>query len=218
MTLATGTYKLVFDMNTGEDPTLTINITETQEPQWVNPFTDVKADDWFYADVEYVHRNGLYTGTTLTTFSPNDPMTRGMIVTVLGRLAGIDADDYSGASFNDVDTAQYYAPYIKWASMNGIVNGVGDNKFNPDGNISRQDLATILMRYAQFKSVTLPNLVPKINFKDAGDIAAYAVSAVDTIQRAGIINGKPGEIFDPLGNATRAEVAAMLHRYSETIK
>ena len=218
MTLATGTYKLVFDMNTGEDPTLTITITQTQKPQWINPFTDVKEDDWFYGDVEYVHRTGLYKGTTDTTFSPNEPMTRGMIVTVLGRLEGIDADNYSGASFSDVDTAQYYAPYIKWAEANGIVNGIGNNKFNPDGYISRQDLATILLRYTQFKKVTLPNLVPKINFKDAGDIADYAANAVDIIQRAGIINGKPGEIFDPLGNATRAEVAAMLHRYAEVIK
>ena len=217
-TLPIGTQTLVFDMSTGTDPALTITITETATDDWKNPFIDVKAEDWFYGDLEYVHRNGLYTGTTANTFSPNNPMTRGMIVTVLGRLAGIKEADYSRISFSDVNTTQYYAPYIKWASENGIVNGIGNNKFHPDGNISRQDLATILMRYTQFVNATLPNTTAKIDFKDSKDIAAYAASAVDTIQRAGIINGKPGEIFDPLGNATRAEVAAMLHRFTDAIK
>jgi len=212
--LSNGRQSLVFDMDTGTDPTLSITITETSTPEWKNPFYDVNVGDWFYADVKFVAMNGLFYGTSETTFSPNTAMTRGMVVTVLGRLTGIDPAEYDQASFDDVDQNQYYAPYVRWASENGIVNGIGDDKYNPDGNISRQDLATILYRYALVMDKNLPTTIEEISFNDAQDISEYAVDAVNAMQRAGIINGKPGNIFDPLGNATRAEVAAMIHRFA----
>ena len=139
-------------------------------------------------------------------------------MTVLGRLAGIDPADYSGASFSDVNTAQWYAPYAKWAAEMGIVSGVGNNNFAPDANISRQDLAVILYNYANVMGITLPETADAIDFNDGSDIAGYASAAVAAMQKAGIINGKPGGIFDPQGIATRAEVAAMLHRFCEAVK
>jgi len=220
-TLETGTATLTFDMSSGVDPTIKITITESEKADadgWVNPFIDVNEGHWFYNDVKYVHQNGLFAGTSATTFSPYMPMTRGMVVTVLGRLAGIDIADYSGASFDDVNTAQWYAPYVKWAAEMGIVSGIGDNKFAPDIDISRQDLAVILYRYADKMGITLPEITTANTFDDETDISGYAKEAVATMQKAGIINGKPGNLFDAKGIATRAEVAAMLHRFSETVK
>jgi len=217
-TLATGTATLTFDMSSGADPALKVTITETDADGWVNPFIDVNADHWFYGDVKYAHQNGLFAGTSANTFSPNMPMTRGMVVTVLGRLAGIDVADYSGVSFDDVATSQWYAPYVKWAAEMGIVSGIGNNNYAPDANISRQDLAVILARYADKMGITMSQTLQSVAFADSSDIADYAVDAVATMVRAGIVSGKPGNVFDPAANATRAEVAAMLHRFCEAVK
>ena len=181
------------------------------------PFVDVLLTDWFYDDVLYVFMNGMFNGTSATTFSPQMPMTRGMIVTVLGRLAGINVADYSGNSFDDVNTTMYYAPYVKWAAEKGIVNGVGNNKFAPNADISRQDLAAILYRYAEAMEIPLPEITTATTFDDGANISDYAKEAVAAMQKAGIINGKPGNVFDPQGTATRAEVAAMLHRFCEAV-
>ena len=221
--LPAGTATLVFDMSSGIDPALRITVNEseigttTPEP-WANPFIDVNADDWFFEDVAYVVQNGLFNGTSANTFSPNAPMTRGMVVTVLGRLAGIDIADYSGDSFDDVDTAQWYAPYVKWAAELGIVNGVGDSSFAPEANISRQDLAVILYRYAEIMGINIQQTVQNVVFADSDDIADYAAEAIAAMVRAGVITGRPGSIFDPTGIATRAEVAAMLHRFCEAVQ
>ena len=182
------------------------------------PFVDVLPDDWFFDDVLYVFSLGLMTGTSTTTFSPQVSMTRGMVVTVLGRLAGIDIADYAGESFGDVDAEMYYAPYIKWAAEKGIVNGIGDNKFAPNADISRQDLTVILARYAEIMGLTMKQTLQNVVFVDSDTIAEYAVNAVGTMVRAGVINGKDGGGFDPAASATRAEVAAMLHRFCEAVK
>ena len=217
--MAASVHTITFDMNQGTDPTLALTISEkTPETPWENSFIDVFENDWFYGDVKDVHQNGLFAGTSANTFSPQMPMTRGMVVTVLGRLAGIDISDYSGVSFDDVDTAQWYAPYIKWAAEMGIVSGVGNNNYAPDADISRQDLAVILYRYAEVMGITLPETETAADFADGSDIAGYATAAVAAMQKAGIISGKPGNVFDPQGIATRAEVAAMLHRFCEAVK
>ena len=219
-----GSYTFTVKAANGTSPDATQTLTiviESAKPgadSWENPFTDVNEEHWFYADVQYVYENGLFSGTSATTFSPTMPMTRGMVVTVLGRIAGININDYSGASFDDVNTTQYYAPYVKWAAEMGIVSGVGNNKFAPDANIRRQDIAAILYRYAEKTGITLPKVATAITFSDDANISGYAKEAVAAMQRAGIINGKPGNIFDPNGIATRAEVAAMLHRFAETVK
>jgi hypothetical protein len=177
------------------------------------PFTDVAEGDWFYDDVLYVYGEGLMLGTSDTLFSPGISITRGMIVTILGRRAGVTADEYAGASFTDVEASQYYAPYIKWAAENGVVLGMGNDKFAPDLRISRQDLAVILYRYTEFIGEgPVGAWASRIPFADVADIADYATEAVMWSAQKGIINGRPNNLFDPGAGATRAEAAAMLHR------
>jgi uncharacterized repeat protein (TIGR02543 family) len=182
---------------------------------WSNPFTDVKEGDWFYGDVEYAIANGLLNGTETNTFSPQTPMTRGMLVTVIGRLHGADASGYTANSFDDVAAAQYYAPYIEWAKQNGIVSGVGGNTFAPDAPVARQDLAAIISRYAEFAGKQIPAALQYLAFADEADIAGYAKAATQTLYRGGMIVGKPDNFFDPKGSTTRAEVAALLHRFTK---
>ena len=227
-TLSPGEHTLTLDMNRGTDPKLTLSIaaeeptTQSTEPivvtvtpsaTWANPFSDINISDWFFADVKYAYENGLFSGTSDSTFSPQMPMTRGMVVTVLGRLAGINPANYSGASFGDVDREQYYAPFIIWAAESGIVSGLGDNSFAPDANISRQDLAVILNRYAEIMGIELKQTRQNVAFIDSDEIAEYAVESISNMVRAGVISGFEDGNFDPLVSATRAEVAAMLHRF-----
>jgi len=187
---------------------------EKKIQQWSNPFADISTGDWFYDDVKYVYESGLFNGVTNTEFGPQTQMTRGMVVTVLGRLAGIRATDYSGTSFDDVDTTQYYAPYIKWAAQMGIVNGTSSNAFAPNANISRQDLALMLNNFSDKMDVTMKQTRQIVVFTDSENISEYADSAVGNMVRAGVISGMADGSFAPVNNATRAEVATMLHRFS----
>jgi hypothetical protein len=178
------------------------------------PFADVRESDWFYSDVEYAYINGLMTGTSATAFSPDTAMTRAMLVTVLYRLAvGDGVLDVPSPGFIDVPPGQWYTDAVAWAHSAGIVSGIGDNKFAPDAKIARQDLAVMLARYADAMETALPATRAAAAFADAGDVAGYAKDATDALYRAGIVSGKPGNLFDPRGPATRAEVAAMLHRF-----
>ena len=174
-------------------------------------FSDVKDDAEFYEAVWYVVINGLMHGTGMNTFSPDSPITRGMAVTVLGRLAGIDTAKYANTHFEDVDGNLYYAPYIGWATETGIARGIGDNRFVPDNTISRQNLAVILNNYADKMGITLPELNQKIIretapygagvfirmesravvFMDDEAIAPYARDAVVNLARSLILVGKP---------------------------
>ena len=205
------------DTKKPEDP------KDPEDPEitpWDNPFVDVRESDWFYDDVEFVHKNGLVQGTSGNTFSPGMPTTRGMIVTILGRLYGVDIDNEGDCEFDDVDNAMYYAPYIAWAARSGIVEGVGSNRFEPNREIARQEMAAILWRYAKFigMDVSLDGGVNYLSFNDVDDIHSYALEPMAWNSCHGIMNGKPGELLDPLGLATRAEVAAMLHRFAEYIE
>jgi hypothetical protein len=182
---------------------------------WINPFTDVAESAWYYADVEYVSVNNLFNGTSATTFSPGTPMTRGMLVTVLGRLYGADVSAYTTGGFDDVRPGEYYAAYVEWAKQSGIVSGVGGNKFSPDAEITRQDLAAIIQRYAEFAKKQFPVTLQYTAFSDGANIAEYAQNAVQTLYCGGIVSGKPNNLFDPQGSATRAELAAILHRFVE---
>ncbi|MDR1616016.1 MAG: S-layer homology domain-containing protein, partial [Syntrophomonadaceae bacterium] len=185
---------------------------------WSNPFEDVKNSDWFYDDVAFAHKNGLFAGVSASVFGPGAPITRGMFVTVLGRLYGADVNSYAANSFSDVQASRYYAPYIEWAKESGITSGVGDNKFAPDAAITRQDLAALLLRYAEYANKQFPVTRQFVTFADDAQIAGYAKNAVQTLYNGGIISGKPNDLFDPEGEATRAEVAAMLHRFIEAAK
>ena len=179
---------------------------------WQNPFADVRESDWYYHNVEYAYVNNLFSGTSATTFAPNAPMTRGMLVTVLGRMSGADITGYV-SSFDDVSDVAYYAKYTEWAREQGIVSGVGGNSFAPDRIITRQDMAVMLARYAAAMKLQAPAMNTGTAFADAGKIAAYAKDAAASMQKAGIISGKQGGVFDPEAGATRAEVSVMLHRF-----
>ena len=152
-------------------------------------------------------------GTSETTFSPDTSVTRGMIVTILGRQSGADISQYSTSDFTDVRPDEYYARYIEWARQSGIVAGVGGNMFEPDSPVTRQDIAVLFSRFAAAISVELPVKVAYNGFADENAISPYAKEAVEQLFKAGIISGKPGNIFEPDGEATRAEVAAILYRY-----
>ena len=188
----------------------------------INPFSDVSETEWYYKDVIFAYAHGLMngTGTNPRTFSPDMPLSRAMIVTILYRASG--APDVSNienpfSDIPDVPVKIWFADAVKWAASNGIVNGYGDSRFGPDDNISRQDLATILLRYANFTGNTLPEKRAGQYFNDSADIGTYAKEAVETLYKAQIINGKNGGLFDPKGMATRAEAAAMLHRFIEAM-
>jgi hypothetical protein len=185
--------------------------------QWVNPFTDVTGSDWFYEDVEYAVVNGLFSGLSATAFGPDTPMTRSMLVTVLFRLEA-PARGPSTTDFTDVPLYEYYSDAVAWATANGIVAGAGDNKFVPDAAITRQDLAAILLRYAEFIGKGPRGAwAIRLDYTDLDQVADYAAPAVMWTTMKGVTAGKSDHIFDPQGSATRAEVAAMLHRFTEAV-
>ncbi|MGF7059163.1 S-layer homology domain-containing protein [Brassicibacter mesophilus] len=177
-------------------------------------FTDV-GNHWAKDDIAFVVNRGLFSGTSKTTFSPNTAMTRGMFVTALGRLADADESVYKKSSFTDVKNDAYYMGYIEWASKNSIVNGVGNKQFAPDQSITREQMAVIMSNYAKTIGYTLPKVHAENTFADNAKISAYAKEAVKQMQMAGAISGKNGNLFDPQGTATRAEVSAVLRRFVE---
>jgi predicted TIM-barrel fold metal-dependent hydrolase/uncharacterized membrane protein YgcG len=176
--------------------------------------TDISTH-WAKGDIQFVVNRGLLTGTTNTTFSPNAAMTRGMFVTALGRLANVDVSSYKQSSFTDVKNDAYYMGYIEWANKNSIVNGIGDKKFAPEQSITREQMAIIMQNYAKVIGCTLPKVHGENTFADSAKIRAYAKDAVKQMQMAGVLSGKNGNLFDPQGTATRAEVSAVLRRFVE---
>jgi uncharacterized repeat protein (TIGR02543 family) len=177
-------------------------------------FTDI-GSHWAKDDIGFVVNRGLFSGTSNTTFSPNTAMTRGMFVTALGRLVNADVNTYAKSSFSDVKNDAYYMGYIEWTSKNSIVAGIGDGKFAPDQSITREQLAVIMSNYAKTIGFTLPKVHAENAFTDNAKISAYAKDAVKQMQMAGVISGKNGNLFDPQGVATRAEVSAVLRRFVE---
>ena len=184
------------------------------EDGWKNPFIDVSEKDWFYEAVKFANENKLFNGVSENEFGANVNMTRGMLVTVLYRLAGEPATNKS-IPFADVDTAMYYANPISWAKQNGIVNGVDENNFAPDAEISRQQLVTILYRFAKLmgKDVSVGEDTNILSYDDVNQVAEYAIPAMQWACGAGIITGRTESTLAPIGNATRAEVATMLMRF-----
>ncbi|MDR1205223.1 MAG: S-layer homology domain-containing protein, partial [Peptococcaceae bacterium] len=182
------------------------------EPVWRNPFVDVRESDWFYGDVVYAARKGLLNGTSAAAFSPGAPMTRAMLVTVLHRLSGSPSAAGSSGMFSDVAADAWYAGAMAWAAENGLAAGIGGGLFAPDASVTRQDLTVLFLRYARYIHKELPPKYTYVKFADDSQIAGYARLAVENLYEAGVVGGKPGNLFDPYGSATRAETAAMLHR------
>ncbi len=179
-------------------------------------FTDI-AEHWAQADIEFVAARGLFAGTGNNQFSPDISMTRGMFVTALGRMAGIDATAHKTNKFTDVAETTYYAPYVAWAAEKGIVSGTSTTTFAPDQTITREQMAVIMSNYAKAMSYTIPKTSDAVTFADSASIASWARDAVRSMQMADILMGKGQNRFDPAASATRAEVAAVLHRYVELV-
>ena len=183
---------------------------------FVPAFTDITGH-WAADNILFVASRGLLSGTSDTTFSPNSGMTRGMFVTALGRLAGINPDSYKTGKFTDVKANAYYAPYVNWAAQTGIVEGVTATTFAPDTNINREQMAVIMKNYAAKLGYDLPQTLKAVTFADNTQISSWAKDAVKSMQQAGILTGKNGNKFDPKGIATRAEVATVLRRFVEIV-
>ena len=179
-----------------------------------NPFTDVSEKDWFYSDVMFVYENGLMLGTSKTLFSPHGTATRGMMATILWRMEGSPVPKGKN-SFTDVEAGKWYADAITWTAENGIFAGYGKDKFGPDDPITREQLAAIFYRYADYKGYDLTVKGNLDKFKDADKITDYAKTAMQWAVGSGLVKGKSGNLLDPQGTATRAEIAAMLHRFIE---
>lgn len=183
-------------------------------------FKDVKRGDWYYEAVDFVTSQGLFAGTSTTTFGPHTPMTRGMLVTVLGRNSYLDTDKYQFAYsvFTDVAPTKYYSPYINWAHVCGIVSGVGNGKFNPDFYLSREQLVTLFYRYANAVGydTTISN-DSFYTFKDWDSVSDYAVEPMRWAVSCGFINGNDKNELNPFGIANRAVVAQVLYNAADVI-
>ena len=183
---------------------------------FVPAFTDITGH-WAADNILFAASRGLLSGTSDTTFSPDTGMTRGMFMTALGRLAGINPDSYQTGKFTDVKADAYYAPYVNWAAQTGIVEGVTATTFAPDTNINREQMAVIMKNYATKLGYDLPQTLKAVTFADKTQISSWAKDAVKSMQQAGILAGKNENKFDPKGTATRAEVATVLRRFVEIV-
>ena len=183
---------------------------------FVPAFTDITGH-WAADNILFAASRGLLSGTSDTTFSPDTGMTRGMFVTTLGRLAGINPDSYQTGKFTDVKADAYYAPYVNWAAQTGIVEGITATTFAPDTNINREQMAVIMKNYAAKLGYDLPQTLKAVTFADNTQISSWAKDAVKSMQQAGILAGKNENKFDPKGTATRAEVATVLRRFVEIV-
>ena len=210
--------RYTFEMPSGRvtvDASFT-EVAETPEtPDQIGSFTDVDTDDWFADAVQYMLDNGMMNGVTDTTFGPGTTTTRGMIVTILYRLEG--EPDTTASSFTDAASGMYYADAVAWAQANSIVTGITETIFAPDQAITREQMAAILYRYAQYKGYDVTASNDLSSYTDASRISAYATTAMQWANAEGLITGNTSTTINPTGNATRAEVATILMRFCETV-
>ena len=188
---------------------------ETNEPNdWENPFDDVDNDDWFYEDIKKAYESGLFSGVTDTSFAPDEAITRGMTVTVLYRAEG-EPFVTGESKFEDVASDAYYTNAVIWAENNGIVKGYSEIEFAPDKLISREEMAAIINRYADYKGVDTSVRGDLMKFSDQSRIADWARENVAWAVGYGLLSGREDNLLDPQGNTTRAETAAILNRFIE---
>lgn len=199
----------------GQDVSVTLDGDINEEPDTPAgdmPFTDVRTSDWFYDPVKYVYEEGLMTGTGATAFAPNVTTTRAMIVSILYRLEGGPA--VSGSSpFSDVHTGDWYYDAVRWAERTGVVGGVGGGRFAPNTAITREQLAAMLMNYANYKHQNVSARADLSRYSDVDGVSAWAEDAVAWANAEGYISGMTATTIAPQGSATRAQVAAILQRY-----
>lgn len=178
-------------------------------------FSDVTEKDWFCDDVAYVYKKGIMSGMGASTFAPNSPLTRGMLVTILYRMA-MEPAVGTACTFTDVDIREWYGKAIIWAAENGLITGYDEDTFGPNDNVTREQLATILFRYAVYCGMNAVTLAEYLGgYGDASQITGYATSAMNWAVGQGLINGSDNGLLLPQAQATRAQVAAIIHRYLE---
>ena len=196
---------------------------ETQQNgEWSNPFVDVNKSDWYYDSIKFAYENKLFSGISDTEFAPQNMMTRAMLVTVLYRAEGEPdmENEIWGYPFADVDAESWYGKAVYWARKNGVVNGVTENDFAPDSNITREQIAAIMFRFAKYKGydVSVGENTNILSYTDAESISEYAISAMQYAVGSGLTKGKTETSINPQDNATRSEIAAILQRFIETNK
>ncbi|WP_317854450.1 S-layer homology domain-containing protein [Chakrabartyella piscis] len=183
---------------------------------WESPFTDVSASDWFFSAVEFAVENGIFSGTTETTFSPNQDMTRAMLVTVLWRMEDQPYTTTRGMyEFTDVVEDAYYETAVQWAAENGIVSGYSEDVFGVNDVVTREQLVAILQRYTAFKDADVSAEADLSGYVDAENIAGYATSAFGWAVEKGIVSGTSETELSPKSGATRAQVARILENLAK---
>lgn len=182
-------------------------------------FQDVSHTDWFYDAVVHVQEKGIFSGTNASSFSPKGTMTRAMYVTALGRMAGVDVGAYSTSSFADVQAGSWYAPYVEWAVKKGITDGTGDRKYSPDATVSREQMATMTLRYFEREQIPYQTENPVTTEPgDIGDVSPWAADAVIKLWQAGVFTGDEKGNFNPRAQATRAEAAVLFMRNNAVVE
>ena len=193
-----------------------IPVDEIPVPETL-PYTDVATDDWFYDAVAYVTDEGIMNGTSSTTFSPLSTTNRAMMVTMLWRMEGSPEVDYE-LDYTDVAADQYYTEAVRWAASTGIMDGYGDNVFGINNPITREQMATVLYRYAEYKDIEVTASGDLTTFTDGDKTSAWALDAMKWAVGAGLINGVENNALNPQGASNRAQVATVLMRYDSTVK
>ena len=181
-----------------------------------HPFTDVKGDQWYANFVDYAYNHGLMAGTSSSTFSPNQTMTRGMLVTVIHAIAGKPAPT-TGNHFADVKANDYFAPAVTWCYENGIVAGTGAKTFSPNQKVTREQMVAIMMKFADHTGADVSKRADLSKYSDAGKIEGYAVDAFKWAVASGVISGSSATTLSPKAGAARAECAVVLQRYDELL-
>ena len=176
-------------------------------------FEDVKETDWFYPDVEYIIRRGIMSGTSETLFSPKQETTRAQIVTMLWRIDGEPREALNNNYYADIKVGSYYEDAAGWAAKNRIVTGNGDQQFDPDKAVTREELAVMLMRYARYRGKDVSKGSDLMVYQDSNEISSWAEEALSWANSCGYISGMSESKIGPKGKATRAQVAVILHRY-----
>ena len=183
-------------------------------------FKDVKAGKWYTKAIDYAYSYGFIAGTSANEFGRDTNVNRGMFITILARIAGVDtgsaANKAATTKFTDVKAGKYYAAAIKWASENGVVSGTGEKTFSPEASISRQDLCVMVTNFAKYMNIDVKASKEEVAFKDASTISKYAKASVKVCQMAGIVNGYNDGTFGPKKTATRAEAAQILYVFHST--
>ena len=206
-----------YDFNTRVNANFTLYAKWTEEKAdiWANPFADVSENEWFYGAVEYAAKNGLMNGVSDNEFAPNAALTRAMFVTVLYRME--NEPETAKAAFTDVVSGSWYEKAVAWAYAGGLVTGVSETEFAPEDTITREQMATILYRYAKFKGMDV-SVTGETSYTDKDAISDYAADAVIWAATKAVMSGNADGSFAPADNATRAEAAAVFMRIQEILK